>query len=137
MNRADFQQLADLRIDEAGVLLHHGKSDGTYYLAGYAVECALKACIARLTNQYDFPDKQFAQRCYTHSIKELVVLAQLQAQRDADAAANTALSANWTIVEDWTESSRYDRKSPDETQKLYDAITDMVNGVLPWIKWRW
>ena len=46
MNRADFQRLADVRIDEAGVLLAAGRWSGAYYLAGYAVECALKACIA-------------------------------------------------------------------------------------------
>ena len=46
MNRSDFQQLADVRIDEAAVLFAQGKYDGAYYLAGYAVECGLKACIA-------------------------------------------------------------------------------------------
>jgi len=42
MNRADFQQLADERISEAAVLLAASKFSGAYYLAGYAVECALK-----------------------------------------------------------------------------------------------
>ena len=55
MNRSDFQQLADVRIDEAAVLLVQGKYDGTYYLAGYAVECGLKACIAKRTERYAFP----------------------------------------------------------------------------------
>jgi hypothetical protein len=57
MNRNDFQQLADVRIDEALALLGQGKFDGAYYLAGYAVECGLKACIARLTSQDDYPPK--------------------------------------------------------------------------------
>ena len=51
MNRNDFQQLADVRINEAEALLVQGKYDGAYYLAGYAVECGLKACIAKLTDQ--------------------------------------------------------------------------------------
>jgi hypothetical protein len=38
MNRADFQRLADIRIDEAAALLAQQKWDGAYYLAGYAVE---------------------------------------------------------------------------------------------------
>jgi HEPN domain len=67
VTRTEFQQLADVRIDEARVLLAQGKYDGAYYLAGYAVECALKACIAKLTNKDDFPDKVFVQRSYTHS----------------------------------------------------------------------
>jgi hypothetical protein len=42
VTRADFQKLADMRIKEAGILLAAGEFDGAYYLAGYAVECALK-----------------------------------------------------------------------------------------------
>jgi hypothetical protein len=49
VNRAEFQKLADLRAREAGVLLAAKCYDGAYYLAGYAVECALKECIARKT----------------------------------------------------------------------------------------
>lgn len=45
MNRVDFRQLAGLRIAEAKVLLDNNLYAGAYYLAGYAVECALKACI--------------------------------------------------------------------------------------------
>jgi len=35
-----------------------GFFDGAYYLAGYAVECAIKACIAKGTRRYEFPDKR-------------------------------------------------------------------------------
>jgi hypothetical protein len=51
MNRNHFRQLAEVRIEEALVLFAQGLYDGAYYLAGYAVECGLKACIAKLTNQ--------------------------------------------------------------------------------------
>ena len=57
MNRLDLQQLSDLRIGEAKALLAQGFPEGAYYLAGYSVECALKACIARRTREHDFPDK--------------------------------------------------------------------------------
>ena len=73
MNRTDFQRLADMRIDEAKILLDQGKWAGAYYLAGYAVECALKACIAKLTSAEDFPDKEFAAKCFTHNLDKLVV----------------------------------------------------------------
>jgi HEPN domain-containing protein len=56
MNRYDFQKLARIRLEEAKVLLRHGKYEGCYYLCGYAVEFALKACIAKMTERYDFPD---------------------------------------------------------------------------------
>jgi HEPN domain-containing protein len=137
VNRQDFQRLADVRIEEAGILLRQGKPDGAYYLAGYAVECGLKACIAKLTNQHDSPDKTFAQKCFTHAIEELVLLAALKAQRDADAAANASLSKNWATVKDWSESARYENKTVADAQALYDAITDAQAGVLPWLKQRW
>jgi hypothetical protein len=43
MNRSDLQQLTEMRIRESGILLTGAESSGAYYLAGYAVECALKA----------------------------------------------------------------------------------------------
>jgi HEPN domain-containing protein len=48
ISRADFQQLADVRLKEAKALLDLGMWDGAYYLAGYAVEVALKACIIKI-----------------------------------------------------------------------------------------
>jgi hypothetical protein len=137
VNRTDFQQLADVRIDEAKKLLDAGGFDGAYYLAGYAVECALKACVAKLTNQHDYPDKRFASDCYTHDIEVLVKLAGLKPTRDADAGANALLGTNWLIVKDWSESSRYQRNTHPQAQELYNAITDNTNGVLPWIKAHW
>jgi hypothetical protein len=41
--RADFQHLARARVKEAEILINAGEFDGAYYLAGYALECALKA----------------------------------------------------------------------------------------------
>jgi HEPN domain-containing protein len=138
MNRTKFQELAEVRIDEALVLSAQGKYDGAYYLAGYAVECGLKACIAKLTNQYDFaPKPKFINDHYSHEIEKLVNTAGLKAQRDADAAADPDLQTNWGVVKDWTEQTRYERKTPAQAQKLIAAITDVAHGVLPWIKQRW
>jgi HEPN domain-containing protein len=57
MNRNDLRRLARIRLKEARMLLEADCSDGSYYLCGYAIECALKACIARNTQRHDFPDK--------------------------------------------------------------------------------
>ena len=62
MNRNEFQELAEVRIGEAGVLLAGGKSDGAYYLAGYAVECALKACVACVYATAIHPEETRTQR---------------------------------------------------------------------------
>ena len=56
MNRQDFQALARVRLEEAKALRDAGRPAGAYYLAGYTVECALKACIAKRTREHDFPN---------------------------------------------------------------------------------
>ena len=139
MDRTDLQQLADLRMAEAHALLTLAPpmADAAYYLAGYAIECGLKACIARGYGPEPWPEKKFVMDCHTHDILQLIRLAGLEPARAAAAAANPALGTNLTIVKDWSESSRYERHSQIKAQRLYDAITDPVNGVLPWIKVHW
>lgn len=138
MTRADFQQLADIRIDEAAALLAAQKWDGAYYLAGYAVECALKACIAKQTMQYDFPpERKSWEDCYTHDLEKLLKRAGLEFQRDQNAASDKEFQENWFVVKDWNESMRYRRKTQAEAEKLYNAIADQNHGVLPWLKTYW
>jgi hypothetical protein len=98
VNRAELQELADLRIDEAVALLTlvPARPDGAYYLAGYAIECALKAAIAKLNKQHDWPDKKFVDSCHSHNILLLVQLAGLESARAADTNANPALAQNWS-----------------------------------------
>ncbi len=45
MNLVELRQLAEDRLRDAAALLAAGQFSGAYYLAGYAVECGLKACI--------------------------------------------------------------------------------------------
>jgi hypothetical protein len=137
VNRIDFQQLASMRIEEAKVLLDQAEWSGAYYLAGYAVECALKACIAKLAKAEEYPDKEYAAKCFTHNIEKLIGLAGLKAQRDLDAPHGSERAGNWAAVKDWSELSRYQEKTQAEAEGLYDAITNAANGVFPWIVMRW
>jgi HEPN domain-containing protein len=137
VNRADLQKIAEERIGEAEILLNAGKWSGAYYLSGYAVECALKACIAKLTKSEDFPDRKFVQDSWTHDIMGLVNTAGLQAVWQADCSADPELSGRWKTVRDWKESSRYQFKTEAQAKDLYEAITNPTHGVLPWIKRHW
>jgi hypothetical protein len=101
------------------------------------VECALKACIAKQTKPEEFPDKTFADKCWTHHLPQLVGLAGLKADFDASMQADPDLRDNWDIVKEWNESSRYSRKTKAEATELYEAITDNKHGVLSWLKPRW
>ena len=137
MNRADFQQLADIRIEEAAALLAAQKWDGAYYLAGYAVECALKACIAKLTSEFDFPDKRFAEKCFTHDLERLLDCADPDDQLKTDMKTDPIRLRHWKTTILWEEASRYERKPQAEAEMLYNAITDPTHGVLTWLKRNW
>ncbi len=124
---------------DAQALVAAGRWSGAYYLAGYGVECALKACLAKKTNLHDFPGKSFAQQAFTHDVVELLALAglKLQLQLDTTPAANPALGVNWQRVKDWDEKARYQQITEAQARRLFQAVTDTVNGVLPWIKGHW
>jgi hypothetical protein len=136
IHRKDFKVLADMRAEEARILLAKGKQQGAYYLAGYAVECALKACIARKTRLYQFPPKKgYVEKIYQHNLDVLVNAAGLDAQLKKDISANPAFAANWTTVKDWSAESRY-TTSGLNGKDMYNAVVG-ADGVLPWIKLRW
>jgi HEPN domain-containing protein len=137
MNRKDFQALANDRIREAKALLDARHYSGSYHLAGLAVECALKACIARLMKKHEFPDKKFADRAFVHDLTSLRTLAGLDASFKTDAAAMPALGVNWGLVKDWTIESRYQQKTPLEATDLYSAVHRQQTGVLRWIRQHW
>jgi HEPN domain-containing protein len=133
------QQLAEDRVVDAKALLDAGRWSAAYYLAGYAVECALKACLAKRTNLHDFPDKTFAQKAFTHDLTELLELTGLRIplRLASTPAANLQLGLNWQRVKDWSEKVRYEQVAEPEARRLYEAITDPTSGVFPWIKARW
>ena len=132
------QELARLRLREARVLLKNQCFAGAYYLAGYAVECALKACIAKRTTRHEFPDRKLVNDIHTHDLKELVKLAGLSAEHVREMRTNRAFEVNWGVVKDWRPERRYTRTtSKVEARDLYGAIAARKNGVLAWIRPRW
>ena len=130
-------ELAKLRIKEARRLLEAGCPDGAYYLAGYAVECALKACSAKKTERHEFPDRDRAQKSWTHNLVELTLTAELDELLRAEEKQQTELTANWRIVTQWSEKSRYQRKSLAEAKALVAAVNGRKHGVLAWLKRHW
>jgi HEPN domain-containing protein len=143
MNRIDFQQLAELRLKEANALLAAGFQEGAYYLAGYAVECALKACIARKTREFDFPEKKRVNDSHTHDLEKLLILAGLSEDLRLEFAAKPDMEMFWGIVRDWSEESRYEMiQGSDEERFLFasqmiHAIECQYGGIMQWIKQRW
>ena len=139
MNRAEAKQFADAWVLDAKTLLDAGRWHAAYYLVGYAVECALKACVLAHINNTGiiFQDKKFGEKCFTHDVGALLKLANLEAAFGADMQANPALADNWKTIIEWSVDIRYEQRSETDARELYEAVTDQVNGVLPWIKAHW
>jgi hypothetical protein len=140
--RAEWQQLSEDRILDAQAHLAPGvgRWSAAYYLLGYAVECGLKSCvIARIIAHPDiiYKDKKFSNDAWTHDFKELLRVAAIRADRDAEAGVNHAFYLHWQVANGWTEQSRYLQKTQAEAERLYLAVTDPVNGVMQWIRRRW
>jgi HEPN domain-containing protein len=107
MNRADLQGLADMRLREAEVLFEAAYYEGAYYLAGYAAECALKACIAKQTRRYDFPDKRLVLDSYTHDLRKLVRAAGLRRELDRRLESDDDFRLHWNVLAAWSVEDRY------------------------------
>jgi len=137
MDRKDFQELSRVRLKEATALLRLGLFDGAYYLAGYAVECALKACIAKRTQRFEFPDKKRVESSYSHKLGELVKVAGLDEARLERVGKDLDFRRRWDAVESWSEQSRYRRISAESAQVLLAAVGDRRHGVISWINLQW
>ena len=90
-------------------MLDRQSYEGAFYLAGYAVECALKACIARKTQAYDFPP-QDAKTFYTHDLDILFSKADLKSLREVREQKVTKFKLNWAVVKDWKSVTRYEHQ---------------------------
>lgn len=136
MNRQNLQQLADIRKNEVKVLLDNHQYSGAYYLSGYIVEYALKACIAKQTREYDFPDKKTVLNSYNHNLVKLVKVANLETDL-RQYQGNRNFESRWLTVRLWREESRYERHDRQKALDIYESITNPDYGVLQWLQQHW
>jgi HEPN domain-containing protein len=134
MMREEFQQLAELRAEEAAVLANNGKEQGAYYLAGLATECGLKACIAKRTKQHQYPPRN-TNPYYDHNLDKLLELSGLQHELDNEVKRSRGFATNWDTVHDWNVETRYEVAVLKGTE-MVTAVTS-ADGVLQWLKQHW
>ncbi|HYL34891.1 MAG TPA: hypothetical protein VEV17_03140 [Bryobacteraceae bacterium] len=92
MNRDDFRQLSEVHPEHARVLLNAGLYAGAYYICGYSVECALKACICSRTSQFDFyAHPKDASKAWSHKFTSLVDVSGLEVEFTAARQGDRAL----------------------------------------------
>jgi HEPN domain-containing protein len=134
MDRLQLQRLSELRLRDAEVLLEGQRWDAAYYLLGYSVECALKACVAKQFRADDVPDRKLVNSFYTHELDKLLDIAELQMDMEREARTDSDFAINWATVKDWNETVRYDEnRTGVDAWEMYDA----VKRVLQWLKTRW
>jgi hypothetical protein len=137
LNREKLQRLAEAKLVEARILLDNDCWTGAYYTTGLAIECALKACLARGIQQHDFPDKKFINDAYTHKLEPLVRLGgKLWAELQDETNRDVKLESNWNTVLAWNDENRYELVEELHAKSLYDAATERSSGVMEWIRRR-
>ena len=140
MNRAEYRRVALVRLADARALLQARRYDGAYYLAGYVIECALKACIARQFRVATIPEPRLVADIYRrgHELAALARLAGLELAITAETRRDAQFGACWLTVQGWTVDSRYQAgRTRLEAQNLYDSVADPGHGVLRWLQQHW
>jgi hypothetical protein len=138
MNRADFQNLAELRVKEAQALLNQKYFDGAYYLFGYAVECAFKACIAKQTKQFEFPpNRKTIEAYYQHDPTTLLKASGLELKFREEIEINPGLENSWNIVKAWSEQARYQVGKSEAQANDFCLAVAGSEGVVTWLKKLW
>lgn len=134
-SQIEWQGLAQSRIEDAEILLRNERFSAAYYLAGYAVECALKARIASLIKEREFPPdpKYVRAKLYTHSLADLLVAAELAPVFESKSKQEPSFGNQWRTVNGWSERSRYDAYDP----KTAEDMLESTHGVVECIKRYW
>lgn len=133
----DLKALSDLRWVDAHTLIEANRHSGAYYLAGYAVECGLKAVIAVSFRATVIPSRKFVNDIHTHDLVSLVSLAGLKQDLDRVARDNAIFAANWNFVAGWKETARYETIDPFTANRMLAAVGHPETGVLQWLKTHW
>ena len=131
--------MASEKVLDSQALLAASRWASAYYLAGYAAECGLKACVLARVEKTGviFDDPKFAEQVRIHKLDKLVKLADLDPQLNIALGANPVFRGHWGVASLWSEESRYQVKSQADAEQLYDSITVNPDGVLAWIQNHW
>lgn len=109
------------RLSDAQVLLQAGRFDGAVYLAGYAVEMALKARICATLRWTGFPEASHEWKgllsLKTHDLEILLRFSGVE-----DTIKTTHL-AEWSTALDWDPATRYRASGRATVREASDMIS--------------
>lgn len=129
------KELAQHRLDESRLLYPGGYYQGAYYMAGYAVEFALKALICKRLGVEVFVKGhgfgQVSDALHTHHLPTLLVFAGLFPNLQDEKIANKNLFQDWSKVSEWTEQRRYEPLTC--SQQTVINFINAVERIMQWI----
>lgn len=136
LSRKNLRVLAELRLHDAQALFDAERFSACYYMAGYAVELGLKACIARNILAETIPPKRLVEKTYVHDFATLVGVAGLAGELQTK-EKDALFQENWGIVAQWSPDSRYTLTDRSKAHYMLSAISDVEYGIMSWIKQHW
>lgn len=96
---------------------------------GLGTECALKALIMRRHGLNGWPTRDLRPDLYTHNLRDLLVLADVQL------SARDPRAASWKVVLDWDRNQGYDPKPmPRKVAKAWVEAAFGEKGAVTWIR---
>lgn len=125
------------RLDDARALLNADRWRGAMYMAGYAVECMLKAKLMRMFDcrQLRELEEELQRRgllsaaasVYSHQLGMLLRLTQRMDQLRSD----RAFWPQFNMVNRWVPAWRYsaDLSNREDAQDFLDAVTRIVHWI--------
>jgi hypothetical protein len=130
--RRDLVRLQVEWLLDARTLLGAQRYAGAYHAGGVALECALKARIARFIEAEEFPDLKLAREAWDHDPRKLLALGDLLRLMRA---APPSVQTNWATMKDWTVESRYTHTvNPATVAAFVDALDHPTDGVITWLR---
>lgn len=130
--RQDLLLLAEHWLESARALFQAQLAGAAYHAGGLALECVLKAKIAKDIVAEEFPDKNLAARAWNHDPSNLLALGDLVRVLDQ---ASADVQANWATVKDWSIESRYNLAVNVVTVGAFlDALDNSQDGILVWLR---
>ena len=119
-------------------MLAAGRWGAAYYLLGYCIECALKACVAQQFHLDEVPDKDLVNSFYTHRLDKLLTISGVKPRLESRARADSNFKDNWDTARNWSENFRYECGVTESLARdMYEAVTNNATGILPWLKTMW
>lgn len=137
LKRQELEALSIAKLEDATLLFENGRWSNAYYLAGYAVELALKACAARQFIAEAIPPKGLVNDLHSHNLPRLISLAGLQRELSHRQDADEDFAINWGLVAEWRPEARYQAYDRSSADYLLHAIKSDAHGVLQWIRTFW